>query len=255
MRQLASITFMLFALSACSTPELPSLSSLPGPTDLPFIHKLDVQQGNVVDQEMLARLQPRMDKKKVQFIMGTPVIHDTFNAHRWDYLYTFTPGGGETERRLITLVFDGDELDHIEGDVVPAAQPLVAELHQDTTVKVPRIKPKTFMTKIKEKIPFTEETPNVVEDEEALTDEERAELDAMFAVEDVEPTSPYADIQAGPGEGIVVPPDAPRAGQRKKGFFARLFGSLAAEDDELDDDDDYDAGDPRYRDITDQDDI
>lgn len=259
---------LLIALlvSACGAPRIPSsLADLPGPSDLPFIYKVDVQQGNVVDQDMLAQLRPQMDKKKILFIMGSPIIQDTFHADRWDYIYTEQKSGGDIERRLITLYFKDDKLDHIGGDVQPAESPLVATLHHDTTVKVPQLRNKGFVDKVKEKIPFVgpaEEKVEEVDIDDAAAEQVEADTDPVddvnlpvLADDTPAPRSPYADLQAAPGEGIIVPPDAP-TGRKPKGFFARLVDSIGLGPDEDDagaDEGDYDPGDPRYRDITDPD--
>ncbi|MEX2479815.1 MAG: outer membrane protein assembly factor BamE [Gammaproteobacteria bacterium] len=246
----------LLVLGGCSGSGIPGLSRLPSPRDLPFIHKIDIQQGNVITQDMLAQLTPQMDKKKVLFIMGSPIIEDTFNAERWDYIYTFEPGGGDPERRLITLYFKDDKLDRVGGDVTPAEAPLVATLHHDTTVDVPKFKKKSVLTKIKDTLPFVEESKYEIADEE----DEQAE-DGKLARNDNLPTqaeakpysrSPYADLQAAPGEGVVVPPDAPKHG-RKRGFFGTLLGSigLAEETDEIDEESDATPVDPRFRDVRD----
>jgi outer membrane protein assembly factor BamE len=216
-----SVTLML---CACSTPELPRVS-LPDPDKLPFVFKIDVQQGNVINQDMLAQLEPRMDKKKVLFIMGTPIIEDTFHNERWDYLYTFRPGGGAVERRQITLFFDDDELDHIEGDIVPAAGPLVANLHNDTRIKVPLLTKKSFTERVVEKLPFVkdEEDDVVVEVDLSSDDDEDAEPEEPL-IPKIAQASVYENIQSAPGEGIVVPPDAPVGyATKKKSLFARLF--------------------------------
>jgi outer membrane protein assembly factor BamE (lipoprotein component of BamABCDE complex) len=121
------------ALSGCST----TSRYLPTP-GVPFVHKIDVQQGNVVTQEMVGQLRLGMNKSKVRFVMGTPIIKDTFHANRWDYLYTFHEGGGDTERHLVTALFNEDEkLVALEGNIKAAVGKLEVDLHQDTSVKVP----------------------------------------------------------------------------------------------------------------------
>jgi len=81
-------------------------------------YKIDVQQGNLVTQEMLDQLELNMPAKKVRFIMGTPLMIDTFHQKRWDYLYSFQPGGGKWQQRKITLFFDENKLlKRVEGDV------------------------------------------------------------------------------------------------------------------------------------------
>ena len=91
-------------------PELPTLTP----------YKMDVQQGNVITQEMIARLQPGMTRSQVRFTLGTPLVVDPFRADRWDYVYLYMKQGVVTEQRRIVVVFKDDKLAHIEGDVVPA---------------------------------------------------------------------------------------------------------------------------------------
>lgn len=90
-------------------------------TAIPFVHKIDIQQGNVITQDMVDRLEPGMDKSQVQFVLGTPPLIDVFHQQRWDYVYSMHPGGGERQQRHIALFFEGDKLTRIEGDVQPAA--------------------------------------------------------------------------------------------------------------------------------------
>ena len=88
------------------------------PTLRPY--KMDVQQGNVVTREMLARLQPGMTRSQVRFALGTPMIVDPFRADRWDYVYFLLKGGEMTEQRRIVVVFKDDKLVRVEDDAVPA---------------------------------------------------------------------------------------------------------------------------------------
>ena len=81
------------------------------------VYRIDVQQGNVLSEDMLAQLSPGMEKRKVRFLLGTPMLIDTFNQDRWDYIYTYSQGGGIAEQRQVTLFFEGDRLERIEGDV------------------------------------------------------------------------------------------------------------------------------------------
>ena len=81
------------------------------------VYRIDVQQGNVLSEDMLAQLSPGMEKRKVRFLLGTPMLIDTFNQDRWDYIYTYSQGGGIVEQRQVTLFFEDDRLERIEGDV------------------------------------------------------------------------------------------------------------------------------------------
>lgn len=97
----------LVAVAGCS-------SSLPG------VYKIDIQQGNVVTQDMIDQLRPGMTRRQVRFIMGNPLITDTFHANRWDYLYSIQPGGGTRQQERVSLIFDEhDQLVSLGGDFMP----------------------------------------------------------------------------------------------------------------------------------------
>lgn len=91
-------------------------------TALPTIkpYKLDVQQGNVVTSKMLLQLRPGMTKSQVRFIMGTPLIQDSFHGNRWDYVYQMRQGGKIIEQRRVILDFEKELLKSVRGDVIPS---------------------------------------------------------------------------------------------------------------------------------------
>ena len=102
---------MLLVLGGCSSvPTIPTLSA----------YKMDIQQGNYVTQDMVAKLKPGMTRAQVRFILGTPLVVDMFRTDRWDYVYVFQKAGKVTEQRKLTVIFSGDKLLRVEGDVVPA---------------------------------------------------------------------------------------------------------------------------------------
>ena len=84
-------------------------------------YRIDVRQGNYVDQEMVAQLRRGMSRDQVRYVLGSPLVVDMFRSDRWDYVYRFRPGSGEAQQRVISLFFAGDVLDRIEGDVAAAA--------------------------------------------------------------------------------------------------------------------------------------
>ena len=86
----------------------------------PYPYKMDIQQGNVVTQDMIAKLQPGMTRSQVRFALGTPLVVDPFRNDRWDYVYRYMKAGELTEQRRLTVIFKDDKLVRIEGDVVPA---------------------------------------------------------------------------------------------------------------------------------------
>ncbi len=85
-------------------------------------HRIDVQQGNALDQENVARLKPGLNRSQVRFLLGTPLVVDPFRTDRWDYVYVYYKAGKLAEQKRISLFFDGDILARIEGDL-PTAEP------------------------------------------------------------------------------------------------------------------------------------
>ncbi len=103
---LTSLTLTgLLALAGCS---------------FPGVYKIDIQQGNVVTQDMIDQLRPGMTRKQVRFIMGNPLLTDTFHANRWDYLYSIQPGGGQRLQERVSVNFGADDqLVSLSGDFMP----------------------------------------------------------------------------------------------------------------------------------------
>jgi len=82
-------------------------------------HRIDVRQGNMVTQEMVAQLKPGQTRDQVRFILGTPLVADMFHANRWDYVYRFQSGklGADPEQRHLVVHFEKNRLVRLEGDV------------------------------------------------------------------------------------------------------------------------------------------
>jgi outer membrane protein assembly factor BamE len=106
----------------------------------PGVYKIDIQQGNVVTQDMIDQLRPGMTRRQVRFIMGNPLLTDTFHADRWDYLYSLQPGGGERQQERISVIFNSnDQLVSLSGDFMPGVSRDEAIMGKDsgTTVTDP----------------------------------------------------------------------------------------------------------------------
>lgn len=167
LRHFAFASSLAFAVGGCSTPRLPSIPYLPSVADLPLVYKIDIQQGNVIEQEMLTQLQPGMNKAKVKFIMGSPLIIDTFHSDRWDYLYSYKVGGGERSQRRITLFFEDEKLAFMEGDIKPALGRLAVPPRRDEIVDVPELDALTLVDRLKNKVGLKKDSVKTAEEVEA----------------------------------------------------------------------------------------
>ena len=59
---------------------------------------------------MVKQLETGMSKSQVEFILGTPLIKDSFNGNRWDYVYNIRPNQKFLKEKKLTLIFEGDNL-------------------------------------------------------------------------------------------------------------------------------------------------
>ena len=80
-------------------------------------YKLEVRQGNYLDEEMLMKLKPDMTKDQVTFILGTPLVIDPLTPDNWNYVYLAGAAGDVRRERTIVVVFEQDQLKRLEGDV------------------------------------------------------------------------------------------------------------------------------------------
>ena len=105
----SSVTTLLLALS------------LLGGCGWPRVHKVIVQQGNVITQEMIDKLKPGMTRTQVAYIMGEPVVRNTFNDTRWDYVYSLENPGQYEVNSTVSLFFENERLSHFVGDLAPTS--------------------------------------------------------------------------------------------------------------------------------------
>jgi len=129
--------------------------------NLPGVYSLDIQQGNIISQEMIDQLRPKMTKRQVLYIMGSSMLIDVFHQKRWDYLYSEQPGGELRKQKRLSLFFDGDELIGVQGDFRPSTLPVIRQSNETTVDVPPRDLDKTLWEKITRL--FSNDAPNKVE--------------------------------------------------------------------------------------------
>lgn len=198
------IILILLFISACAR-------HIDGTWKAPLVYRIDIQQGNVIDQEMINKLQPGMDKKQVKFIMGTPMISDPFHNDRWDYVYSMEPGKGERQQRRITLYFKDEKLAYVDGDIKVNAFPTrEIDNEKDRVVDVPLEENKEgFFSRM-----FNKEKPVVNQDEEtseqgsetALAEEPDKQIETdTDGIDETSETTETTEITTGPYQPS--PPD------------------------------------------------
>lgn len=90
------------------------------------VYRMDVQQGNLLDVEQVDQVQAGMTRSQVRFLLGTPMVIDTFDADRWDYVYSLRRGHERrVTRRHLIVWFDGDKVTRVE-EPIPLPRPVSA---------------------------------------------------------------------------------------------------------------------------------
>ena len=135
---------LLILISTIASFFLAACSSDPIVNRLPFVYRIDIQQGNVINQEMVDKLRIGMNMRQAQFVLGAPMLIDPFHADRWDYFYLYTPGSdgrSEAAQERISLFFEEDRLVNITGTMHPDPKPDALPTSRQVTLIVPRQEP------------------------------------------------------------------------------------------------------------------
>ncbi len=104
------IVLLSVLLASCSN----FTSYLPGFTP----YKVEIRQGNLITQDMRAKLKLGMTEAQVKAALGSPLINDPYHANRWDYFYSLEQQGKVVESQRLTLYFEKGALRRIE-DATP----------------------------------------------------------------------------------------------------------------------------------------
>ncbi|HET9484857.1 MAG TPA: outer membrane protein assembly factor BamE [Xanthomonadales bacterium] len=83
------------------------------------IYQVPVNQGNLLEQDMVDSLKPGMTKRQVALIMGTPSVQSPFDEDRWSYTSSFKRRGKPAQVKTLTLFFEDNLLVRMEGDYFP----------------------------------------------------------------------------------------------------------------------------------------
>jgi outer membrane protein assembly factor BamE len=132
-RRRALLCVLLAAsLAGCSGQSVENvLDNLPGIAP----YRIEIQQGNYVSQDMVAKLKRGMSPEQVRFVLGTPLLTDVFHPNRWDYVFFRERPNKTREERRISVFFENNRLVRVTGDVVPEAASPSGAASKDKAVK------------------------------------------------------------------------------------------------------------------------
>ena len=84
-----------------------------------WIYRIDVPQGNFLNEDDIEDLRIGMTKEQVVFVLGRPMVQDSFDNDTWYYFYDMKRGmkkRGEDFRREFVVYFEDDKVAKVEGD-------------------------------------------------------------------------------------------------------------------------------------------
>jgi outer membrane protein assembly factor BamE len=79
------------------------------------VYRVDVQQGNFLYSDAVDQVQMGMTRSQVRFLLGTPMVADSFDNDRWDYVYYYK--NGKTRKvfqQHLIVRFEGDKVTALE---------------------------------------------------------------------------------------------------------------------------------------------
>lgn len=83
-----------------------------------WVYRIDIPQGNYLEAKDIEKLQIGMTKEQVKFVLGSPVVTDSFDNDTWHYVYKFKSGRSDkfNARKDFTIQFEDNKLVSAEGD-------------------------------------------------------------------------------------------------------------------------------------------
>lgn len=101
------------------------------------VHRINIQQGNYLNQEAVEQVKAGMTRSQVRYLLGTPLASDPFTKDRWDYIYYLKKGRTlHEESRRVTVYFEGDKvakLDKPSAEVAAAQEKSLSQIKNGRT--------------------------------------------------------------------------------------------------------------------------
>jgi len=175
---------------------------------IPGVYRIDIQQGNIFDQNMIDQLRPNMTKRQVLYIMGSPMLIDIFHKDRWDYIHLEQLAGKRHKQQKLSLLFNENLLVGVQGDYKPSALP-VAKVNTETTIEVPkRQEKKTVFGEIVKFFSFEDDEPTT-HTETKLDTEKQTDPEIPIPEpesNDTEPPTEESESNLEPGDNSTIEP-------------------------------------------------
>lgn len=93
MKSLFAVLLLSLGVSACSTVKK-------------VVYRIDVPQGNYLEQDKIDQLKVGMNKEQVQYLLGSPMLKDMFATNRWDYVFIKREGHNDPIQHTLLVYFN-----------------------------------------------------------------------------------------------------------------------------------------------------
>ncbi len=127
-RRVLMVLAPIALLSACGSISNMSLSKPETLFGLLQPYRVDVVQGNVITEEVMAQIQPGIGRMQVKEALGSPLLTDVFHQDRWDYVFSIRRQGVTDQQRRVTVFFKNDVVDHFDTEPLPSEREFVASI-------------------------------------------------------------------------------------------------------------------------------
>ncbi|MCW8331969.1 outer membrane protein assembly factor BamE [Photobacterium sp. SDRW27] len=97
LKNIAALTLALSLLGGCSVVER-------------LVYRIDINQGNYLDQKDINTLRYGMNKEQVSYVLGSPMLVEPEYPNTWYYVYYHKPGHDKPEQKNLILTFDAQNL-------------------------------------------------------------------------------------------------------------------------------------------------
>jgi outer membrane protein assembly factor BamE len=79
------------------------------------VYRINIQQGNFLNQTAVETVKEGMTRSQVRYLLGTPMVADSFNKERWDYIYYLKKGRSRhVDSRRVTVYFEGEKVARLD---------------------------------------------------------------------------------------------------------------------------------------------
>lgn len=181
LKNLILIAFFSICLSACSVLDW-------------MVYKIDIPQGNFIEEKQVAQLRIAMSKEQVKYILGSPMLVDAFEPDTWYYMYHYQEGNGDRtlDKKELTLHFENNQLLAMQGDFQPSPEfntpldgftPLQAQVSEQSAIKEAEPKPLAESKSREEELDASSKQPVAQEDSKKQAKEQVTEAEKVPAQE------------------------------------------------------------------------